>query len=191
MRRSKELIKQASEILKSPQNKVGVFLPHTHDKAKEMIEERMKRLVSRVGALELALNKINDVSPASKDIKKVERLWQLAHDVNLLSSEILEISKHWYLKGHWKENKSKTAASEVELSELTIEAQKVVAQLLLLFEFNESDIDRLWDGIHGNIVNFKSAMPRLSAAQLKKLASIKKLRWIEGNEYGKGFSVGF
>ena len=81
-------------------------------------------------------------------------------------------------------SRSKSAASEIQEDELGKAGKAVIA----FGKKHNLKVDTLWDGIHGQIVQFlpQGGMPgfRLEAADMKKLASIKGVRWIGSTTHG-------
>ena len=78
-------------------------------------------------------------------------------------------------------------ASEISFDELDSNKQKQVQQFEKFFNGKQQ---RIWDGIHGNIVEIKVPIGknRLDTSDLKALSNMK-LRWIEFD--GQIASIGF
>lgn len=78
-------------------------------------------------------------------------------------------------------------ASQIDFKELDSTKQKLVKQLESFFDGN---MQTLYDGIHGNIVEIKVGIrgTRLTTGDLKELAAMK-IRWIEYDN--RIVSIGF
>lgn len=69
----------------------------------------------------------------------------------------------------------KTAASEIEFKELPPEAQKFSKSL----EGEFGKIERVWEGVHGIIVEYTGRSTRLHKDTLKKLMAYGDFRWVD------------
>lgn len=72
----------------------------------------------------------------------------------------------------------KTAASEIEFKELSPEAQKFSKSLEAQF----GKIERVWEGVHGIIVEYAGKGTRVHKDTLKKLMAYDDFRWLDTSD---------
>lgn len=86
-------------------------------------------------------------------------------------------------------------AANIEFDEMTPEDQKTAEKLVKIFKMKSSDIEDVFDGIHGRIIMIPNKQPnkstyRFSNDEISALAKIKPFRWVETS--GDGYiSIAF